>query len=108
MAVIVNVSQYNSVPDIEPPTGSTAVAVAQFPGPIIEAENVTLDGAAAVEWAESARYAIVTILNSGAIYARSSSTNSPELVVGNGQAIIDQNPILREGTHAYLLLREHA
>lgn len=108
MAMIINVSQYNSVPDIEPPVGSTAVAIAQFPGPLIEAENVALDGSGEIEWAASARFAMVTIIDSGVVYVRSSSSNSPALAVGAGQAIIDQSPVLREGAHTYLLLREHA
>ena len=109
MAVIVNVAQYNSVPDVQSPPGMSTGAVAQMAGPLIEAENVSVDGAASVEWGTTARFAVVTVITSGGVvYARSAATDSPPLAVGEGQAIADNQPIVREGSHAHLLLREHA
>ena len=109
MAVIVNVAQYNSVPDVQSPPGTSTGAVAQMAGPLIDAENVSVDGATAVGWSAGARFAVITVITSGGVvYARSAATDSPPLAVGEGQAIADNQPIVREGSHAHLLLREHA
>ena len=109
MAVIVNIAQYNSVPDVQSPPGTSTGAVAQMAGPLIEAENVSVDGSATVAWSTTARFAVATVITSGGlVYARSAATDSPPLAVGEGQAIKDNQPIVREGSHAHLLLREHA
>ena len=108
MPVVVNVARYNSVPDVQSPPGVSTGAVAQMAGPLIDAENVSVDGAEAVAWGATARFAVVTVITpGGVVYARSSATDSPPLAVGEGQAINDVQPVLREGSQAHLLLREH-
>lgn len=109
MAVLVNVAQFDSVPDVQHPGGVSTGAVAQFAGPLIVAENVNVDGSAAVAWSTSARFAIVTTITVGGIvYATSAAAASPALAVGAGQAIKESAPIIRRAAQSHLLLREHA
>lgn len=104
MAINVNVAQYKSVPKI-----IDMPIVGQFPGPLIAAANVNVDGSAAVAWNEDARYAMVTIVSDfGIVYANSAATASPALAVGAGQAITEVAPIIRRDNQGFLLLREHA
>lgn len=109
MAVIVNVAQYDSVPDVQFPGGVSTGAVVPIAGPLIVAANVDVDGAAAVAWSTSARFAVVTIMSdAGKIYATSAAAASPDLAVGAGQAILHSQPIIRRALQSHLLLREHA
>lgn len=73
MASEVNIAEYATVPQI---SGAAAVTtgLVQFPGELIRARDVAVDGSASYELQAHTRYVIIHNFGSGTIYAASASS----------------------------------
>ena len=107
MTVKVNIAEYAEVPGVARTAGGNPFGVIQFPGPLIDANDVDVDGTQAVAFNGQTKYCLITAYD-GSVNVATAVGNGTPLGVGKGPPILMGNraALLRTDGHAYILIRE--